>query len=89
MPSDPGQAAMLSSSNTSASSIDRNELEEGQQQYNFDFFNSENLWSRNYFPEPFGPTDGPPGPQASGEEILSFWSQYFSQRSQPDEFSFG
>lgn len=44
-------------------------------------------WTGN-FQGPFGPTDLLPGPQASGEEILSFWSQYFSTPAEMDALQF-
>ena len=49
--------------------------------------NTDTSWTEN-FPGPFGPTDLLPGPQASGEEILSFWNQFFSLPSETTAFHF-
>jgi hypothetical protein len=49
---------------------------------------ADSTWTGN-FPGSFGPTDLLPGPQASGEEILSFWNQYISSPSDIDGLHFG
>lgn len=55
---------------------------------NVKFNDADASWTGN-FQGPFGPTDLLPGPQASGEEILSFWNQYFSTPGEEDALQFG
>jgi hypothetical protein len=52
------------------------------------FLFSEESWTGD-LTGPFGPTDLLPGPQASGEDILAFWNNFFTQRQGTDDLQFG